>query len=111
EGVQARPIGVESVEEFRVDRIGGFQAALVFSFSACRGKLLGLLAIQFGKLPHDCIAYSKELGIGQGLKQAPSYNLKPLLGAGRPPGRLNASKGVLEPFQYCLAGFSTDLDV
>ncbi len=108
--VQGGPVVVEPVEQLGVDRVGHLDPALVVGLPALRRKLLLLRAVQLREGAGHGVA-GHELLAGQGLEQPAADDLEALVGTGRPPRRLDAADGVLEPRQAPCAPLAADLDV
>ena len=82
---QRGPVGVQPVEDFRMDRVGRLDALLVFGFAALRRKLGLLVTVKLGEGARHDVAILELRRVGQGLEQAPAHDLEALLGTGRPP--------------------------
>ena len=83
---QRRPVGVEPVEDLRMDRISGDYALFVVGVAALGGELLVLATVELGERSGHHVTILELGRIGKGLEQPPPHDLEPLFGAGRPPG-------------------------
>ena len=105
------PVRVESVEDLGMNRVGGPDAAFVVGSAALRGKLDLLQAIQFGEGPGGDVALREGVRPGERFEQPPAHNLEALLGAGRPPRRVDPAQHVAQPIQGAAPANASDLGV
>ena len=109
--VERGPIIVESVEQFRMDGIGGLESPAISALAGGIRELLGLIAVEVGESADHRIARCEARRILNRLEKAAAHDLEAFLWAGRPPGGFYAPKGVLDALQGCLPTFAADLDV
>ena len=91
---QRGPIGIEPVENFRVDGIRRLEPFLIIRIAAFRGEFLLLRAVKLHERLGGSVAGDVQLRVGDRLKQPPPDNLETFLGTRRPPGRFHAADGV-----------------
>ena len=108
---QGGPVGVQPVEDLRVDRVGGLHPPLVVSVAALRRELLVLGAVHVEEGPRHRVPGHELVLLNQRLEQAAAHDLEALLGAGRPPGCLHAAHGVAQPIQCRPTALTSHLDI
>src|ERR1700730_13233557 len=79
ESRECRPIGVESVEYLRMDRIGGLDPSLVIEVAALRREFLLLRAVKVVALARNGVPCDKLCFFSKRLKQTPPYDLAAFL--------------------------------
>src|SRR5947209_7592509 len=89
EFLNARPVVVEPVKEFGVNRVGGLDTPFVFRLAAISRELLRLAAIEVHEGPGHAIARSEEGWLRNGLEEAPPHDLEAFFGVGWSPGRFD----------------------
>src|SRR5947209_8848042 len=109
--LDARPVVVEPGKEFRMNRIGGFDAPFVLRLPTVCGKLLGLAAIELHIGPGNAITRNEQRWLGDVLEQSPPYDLEALFSIGRPPGRFNACENIIKPHGRFASTLSAGLRV
>ncbi len=108
---QRGPVLVQAVEHLGVDRVGVAQALLVLGLVGLGRELLLLGPVQLVERAGDAVAGDELLARHDRLEQPPAHDLEALLGAGRPPGRLDAADGVAQPVERRAATLAAHLDV
>jgi hypothetical protein len=83
---KGRPVGIESVKHFGMDRVGRAEALLVVSGAAFRRELLRLRPVEVVERAGDKVAGLELLLLDQWFEEATSHDLESLLGARGPPG-------------------------
>ena len=82
---QGGPIGVEPVEDLRVDRIRGLDAFLVVAASTLGRELGTLRVIEVRERARGHVTLFEGVGSGERLEQAPPHDLEAFLGSRRTP--------------------------
>ena len=108
---QRGPVGVEPVENLRVDRIRGLDPLLVVGVAALGRELLVLRAVEVGEGARDHVAVLELRWIGQRLEQPPPHDLKAFLGARRPPRGFDAAHDVAQPVERLAPALTAYLHV
>ena len=90
-------------------RVSGADTLLIVRLPALGRKLLALTPVEFGELPGHYIAVFVGVIAAQGLEQAAPDDLKPLLGAGRTPGRFDPANDVFQALQCLYPALSANL--
>ena len=96
---QGGPVGIEPVEDFRMDRVRRTKALLVVGVAALGGELLLLRAVQIRKRPRHHVTVLEQCWIGQGLEEPPAHDLEPLLRACGPPRGFDPRHYIAQPLQ------------
>ena len=99
---QGGPIGVEPVEDLRVDRIRGLDAFLVVATATLGRELGALCVIEVRERPRGHVTLFEGVGSGERLKQTPPHDLETFFGSRWTPRRLHAPNHVAQPVE-CLA--------
>jgi len=108
---QRRPVGVEAVEDLRVDRVRCLDALLVVGVGALRRKLLVLHPVEVGERPRHHVPVLEVRRVGHRLEQPPPHDLETLLGGRRMPRRLDASHHVAQAVERLAASLAADFDI
>ena len=108
---QRGPVGVEPVEDLRVDRVGRLDPLLVVGVAALGRELLVLRAVEIGERARHHVAVLELRRIDQRLEQPPAHDLEALLGARRPPRRLHPPDDVAQPVERLAPALAAHLDV
>src|SRR5260221_8339024 len=82
-----------------MDGVRCLDASSVIGLACVGGKLLRLTAVEVHKGPGYRVAGDKQVGLGNGLEESPAYDLKAFFRVGRPPGRLDAAKDILQTYR------------
>jgi hypothetical protein len=108
---QRRPVGIEPVEDFRVDRIRRADALLVVAFAAL-GRKLGLLrAVEIGEGARHDVPVLELRRVGKRLEQAPANDLEALFGARRAPRGFDTPDDVAQPVERLAPARAADFDI
>ena len=106
--LQRRPVAIEPVERFRVDRVARPHALFVAPLAAFGGKLVRGVAVKRAERTACVVARGQVLDRQE---QPPAHHLKALLGADRFPDRLHAAEYVCDALQRAPARLAADFDV
>ena len=108
---QRRPIGVEPIEDLRMDWIGGLEPLFVVGIAALRREFLMLRSVEVREGARHHVAIFELRRVGHRLEQPSPHNLESFLGAGRPPRRFDAADNIAEPIKRFASALAAYLDV
>ncbi|EXI71444.1 MAG: hypothetical protein AW07_03673 [Candidatus Accumulibacter sp. SK-11] len=108
---QRRPVGIQPVEDFRVDRVRCPDAFLVVGFAALGRKLRLLRAVELGEGARHHVPVLELRRVGKWLEQAPANDLEAFFGTGRPPRGFDTPDDVAQPVERLAATRAADFDI
>ena len=108
---QGRPVGIQAVEDLRMDRVGRFQSPFVLPLSATRREgVAGVGPVGLGECPARQGARIDPVGCDR-LEEAATHDLETLVRRGRLPVLGNAPHDVADARQCRPAPDTTDLHI
>ena len=108
---QRGPVGVEPVEDLRMDGIRRLDAFFVIAVAALGRELRLIGPVEIRECARHHVAVLELRCIGHRLEQAPPHNLEALLGTGRPPGRFHPANDVAQPLKRLASALAADLHI
>ena len=93
------PIGIQPVENLRMNRVGRLNAPLVVHRAALRRELDSLRTVQVGEGAGGDVALLEGVRPAERFEQPPPHDLEAFLGACRPPRGFDPGDDIAQPFQ------------
>jgi hypothetical protein len=107
---QRRPVVVESVEDFGMDREGGLNAPLAVAGAAIGREFGRLRSVEIGEGTRGQVALLVEIARDR-LEQASAHDLETIFRRRRPPRGFHAPDDVAEAVERLTAANAADLHV